>query len=183
MTLVGVLGADNALYSGEFRATERLFALLEQVAGRAGRRDVPGEVLVQTDFPQHPLYTALAAHDFDRFAASLLAERESLALPPFAHLALLLAESRSSEPMQAFLAAASQRGKELAASAEDACEVYSPAPAALPRRAGLERAQVLVQSRDRGALQAFLPRWRAELERLAERRVRWTLDVDPLGFG
>jgi primosomal protein N' (replication factor Y) (superfamily II helicase) len=182
LTLVGVLGADNALYSGEFRATERLFALLEQVAGRAGRRELPGEVLVQTDFPQHPLYVALAAHDFDRFAASLLAERESLGLPPFAHLALLLAEARSPEPLQAFLAAASQRGRELAAAA-GACEVYSPTPAALPRRAGLERAQVLVQSRDRGALQAFLPRWRAELERLAERKVRWTLDVDPLGFG
>ena len=182
LTLVGVLGADNALYSGEFRATERLFALLEQVAGRAGRRDLPGEVLVQTDFPQHPLYVALAAHDFDRFAATLLAEREALALPPFAHLALLLAEARSPEPVQAFLAAASERGRELAAAA-GACEVYSPTPAALPRRAGLERAQVLVQSRDRGSLQAFLPRWRAELERLAERKVRWTLDVDPLGFG
>jgi primosomal protein N' (replication factor Y) (superfamily II helicase) len=183
LTLVGVLGADNALYSGEFRATECLFALLEQVAGRAGRRDLPGEVLVQTDFPQHPLYAALAAHDFDRFAATLLAERESLALPPFAHLALLLAEARSPEPLQAFLDAASEQGRELAAVAESACEVYSPAPAALPRRAGLERAQVLVQSRDRGALQVFLPRWREALERLAERRVRWTLDVDPLGFG
>jgi primosomal protein N' (replication factor Y) (superfamily II helicase) len=182
LTLVGVLGADNALYSGEFRATERLFALLEQVAGRAGRRDLPGEVLVQTDFPQHPLYTALTGHDFDRFAATLLAEREALALPPFAHLALLLAEARSPEALQAFLGAASDRGRALAA-AQAACEVYSPVPAALPRRAGLERAQVLVQSRDRSALQAFLPRWRAELERSAERRVRWALDVDPLGFG
>ena len=183
LTLVGVLGADNALYSGEFRATERLFALLEQVAGRAGRRHLPGEVLVQTDFPQHPLYVALAAHDFDRFATTLLAERESLGLPPFAHLALLLGEARSPEALHAFLAAASDRGRKLAAAAADACEVYSPVPAALPRRAGLERAQVLVQSRDRAALQAFLPHWRAELEQLAERRVRWSLDVDPLGFG
>ncbi|HEY7945342.1 MAG TPA: primosomal protein N' [Casimicrobiaceae bacterium] len=183
LTLVGVLGADNALYSGEFRATERLFALLEQVAGRAGRRDLAGEVLVQTDFPQHPLYAALAAHDFDRFAATLLAERDSLALPPFAHLALLLAEARSSGPLQAFLGAASERGRALAAAGAHACEVYAPVPATLPRRAGLERAQVLVQSRDRGALQAFLPRWRGELERLAERKVRWSLDVDPLGFG
>ena len=183
LTLVGVLGADNALYSAEFRATERLFALLEQVAGRAGRRELPGEVLVQTDFPQHPLYAALCAHDFDRFAASLLTEREALALPPCAYLALLLAEARSAEALGAFLGAASHRGRQLAAAHAAACEVYSPVPAALPRRAGLERAQVLVQSRDRGALQAFLPRWRAELEQVAERRVRWVLDVDPLGFG
>ncbi|MGH8849888.1 MAG: primosomal protein N' [Casimicrobiaceae bacterium] len=183
LTLVGVLGADNALYSAEFRATERLFALLEQVAGRAGRRELAGEVLVQTDFPQHPLYAALAAHDFDRFASVLLAERDTLALPPFAHLALLLAEARSSEVLQAFVGAASERGRSLAATGAHACEVYPAVPAALARRAGLERAQVLVQSRDRAELQIFLPRWRGELERLAERRVRWSLDVDPLGFG
>lgn len=183
LTLVGVLGADNALYSAEFRGTERLFALLAQVAGRAGRRELPGEVLVQTDFPRHPLYEALAAHDFDRFAASLLTEREGLGLPPFGHLAVLSAEARSSKPLQVFLDAASARGRELAEPGGRGCEVYSPVPAALPRRAGMERAQVLVQSRDRSALQAFLPRWRAELERLAERRVRWTIDVDPLGFG
>src|SRR5207249_8709517 len=78
LTLVGVLGADNALYSAEFRATERLFALLEQVAGRAGRGPQPGEVLVQTDFPEHPVYAALIAHDYERFADTLLAERASL---------------------------------------------------------------------------------------------------------
>jgi primosomal protein N' (replication factor Y) len=183
LTLVGVLGADNALYSAEFRATERLFALLAQVAGRAGRRELPGEVLVQTDFPRHPLYEALAAHDFDRFAVSLLAEREDLGLPPFGHLALLSAEARSMKPLQVFLTAASARGRELAEPGPRGCEVYSPVPAALPRRAGLERGQVLVQSRDRSALQAFLPGWRVELERLAERRVRWSIDVDPLGFG
>ena len=82
MTLVGVLGADNALYSAEFRATERLFALLEQVAGRAGRGALAGEVLVQTDFPDHPLYKALVGHDYDRYAEALLAERRSLGLPP-----------------------------------------------------------------------------------------------------
>ncbi len=84
LTLVGVLGADNALYSADFRATERLFAVLEQVAGRAGRAHLPGEVLVQTDFPEHPLYAALTNHDYDSFAAALLAEREPLGLPPFA---------------------------------------------------------------------------------------------------
>src|SRR5262249_9626724 len=94
LTLVGVLGADNALYSADFRATERLFALLEQVAGRAGRGVLPGEVMVQTDFPAHSVYAALVAHDYERLAQALLRERESLALPPFAHLALLSAEAR-----------------------------------------------------------------------------------------
>jgi primosomal protein N' (replication factor Y) (superfamily II helicase) len=181
LTLVGILGADNALYSAEFRATERLFATLEQVAGRAGRGALPGEVLVQTDFPEHPVYAALAAHDYDRFAASLLAERESLGLPPFAHLALLVGEAKQASALNAFLTAAAERGRSLVAKAHS-CEIYPPVPAMLSRRAGLERAQVLAQSRDRRLLQEFLPRWRAELERIGERRARWTLDVDPLGF-
>jgi primosomal protein N' (replication factor Y) len=181
LTLVGVLGADNALYSAEFRATERLFATLEQVAGRAGRGALAGEVLVQTDFPEHPVYAALAAHDYDRFATSLLTERESLGLPPFAHLALLVGESKHASTLNAFLVAAVERGRTLAAQGRG-CEVYSPVPAMLSRRAGLERAQVLAQSRDRRLLQEFLPRWRAELEEIGERRVRWSLDVDPLGF-
>jgi len=182
LTLVGVLGADNALYSAEFRATERLFALLEQVAGRAGRGAVAGEVLVQTDFPDHPVYEALVSHDFDRFAASLLAEREALGLPPFAHLALLSAEARQVSAVNAFLAQATRRGRALAAAQAAGCEVYAPVPASLSRRAGLERAQVLVQSRDRRLLQEFLPQWRAEIEQIGARRVRWSLDVDPLAF-
>src|SRR5438477_991638 len=89
LTLVGVLGADNALYSADFRATERLAALLFQVAGRAGRAALAGEVIVQTDFPEHPLYRALATNEYEEFAASLLAERRAAGLPPFAHLALV----------------------------------------------------------------------------------------------
>ncbi len=182
LTLVGVLGADNALYSAEFRATERLFALLEQVGGRAGRGERRGEVWVQTDFPDHPLYQALVTHDYDSYARSLLAERKALSLPPLAHLALLGGEGKSSGDLMRFLGAAAERGRVLTAERSLACSVYPPVPAALPRRAGLERAQVLVQSDDRRAMQEFLPAWRAEIERLSERRVRWTLDVDPLGF-
>ena len=182
LTLVGVLGADNALYSADFRATERLFALLEQVSGRAGRGSDPGEVVVQTDFPEHPVFEALERHDFDSFADTLLAERETLGLPPFAHLALLSAEARQVSTVNAFLAQATLHGRALAAEQAAGCEVYSAVPAALARRAGLERAQVLAQSRDRRALQEFLPRWRAALEQQGERRVRWSLDVDPLGF-
>jgi primosomal protein N' (replication factor Y) len=182
LTLVGVLGADNALYSADFRATERLFALLEQVAGRAGRGALPGEVLVQTDFPDHPLYAALVDHDYERFAQTLLAERELLALPPFAHLALLAAEAPSRAAVDTFLGRAVEQGRALVASHALRCEVYPPVAAAIARRAGLERGQVLIQSAERSALQDFLPRWRAELERTGPRRVRWSLDVDPLGF-
>ena len=182
LTLVGILGADNALYSGEFRATERLFALLEQVAGRAGRSALPGDVLVQTDFAEHPVYAALVTHDYDRFATALLAERESLGLPPFAHLVLLGAEARRTQALDAFLTAAAKRGRAIAAARGNACEVFSPVPAALSRRAGMARAQVLAQSRDRRALQDFLPLWRRELEQIDERSVRWSLDVDPISF-
>ncbi len=182
LTLVGVLGADNALYSADFRATERLFALLEQVAGRAGRGIMAGEVVVQTDFPDHPLYLALVGHDYDRFAETLLAERERLGLPPFAHLALLSAEAPGREAVTAFLEWAVARGRALLAASELRCEVYSPVPAGLARRAGLERGQVLVQSSERSALHEFLPRWRALLETTRQRRVRWTVDVDPLEF-
>jgi primosomal protein N' (replication factor Y) len=182
LTLVGVLGADNALYSAEFRATERLFALLEQVSGRAGRGSLPGEVWVQTDFPDHPLYAALVAHDYDRFADALLDERRSLGLPPFAYLALLAAEARSRNTVSAFLAQAAEDGRALAASLGGRCEIYPPVTPGLARRAGLERAQVLVRSADRRALQEFLPQWRRGLDAIAARRVRWNLDVDPPGF-
>jgi primosomal protein N' (replication factor Y) (superfamily II helicase) len=182
LTLVAVLGADNALYSADFRATERLFALLEQVAGRAGRRALRGEVIVQTDFPDHPVYAALVAHDYERLAETLLRERELLGLPPFAHLALLSAEAPSRTSVDAFLQHAFTVGRTIVDSHALACEVYPPVAAALARKAALERGQLLVQSARRSALHEFLPRWRAEVERGASRRVRWHLDVDPLGF-
>ena len=182
LTLVGVLGADNALYSGDFRATERLAALLFQVSGRAGRADLPGEVILQTDFPTHPLARALAAHDYESFAEVLLAERRAATLPPFAHLALLVAEAPRRDAVDAFLAAASEAGRAAAHAASAAVEVFPPVPASLPRRAGLERGQVLAHAIERGAMQRFLPHWRDAVAALPGRRVRWALDVDPLGF-
>ncbi len=182
LTLVGILGADNALYSGDFRATERLAALLFQVSGRAGRADLPGEVIVQTDFPAHPLARALAAHDYESFAEALLAERRAASLPPFAYLALLVAEAPRRDAVDAFLAAASEAGRAAARATSTAVEVFPPVPASLPRRAGLERGQVLAQAIERGAMQRFLPHWRNALGALPGRRVRWALDVDPLGF-
>jgi len=182
LTLVGVLGTDNALYSADFRATERLGALLFQVSGRAGRRDLPGEVIVQTDFPNHPLAVALARHDYDSLAEALLAERRATTLPPFSHLALLVAEATRRDAVDAFLTAASDAGRRVALEQAIEVEVFAPVPAALARRAGLERAQVLAQASERRVMQRFLPHWRRAIDSLQGRRVRFALDVDPLGF-
>jgi len=182
LTLVGVVGADNALYSANFRATERLFALLMQVAGRAGRAELPGEVIVQTDFPDHPVFRALVANDFDAFARTLLDERSSANLPPFAHLALLTAEAHGRAEVEAFLASAHAAGRALARARADV-EVLAPVSALLARKAGFERGQMVVQSAVRSALTRFLPAFRAALERIPGRRVRYALDVDPLELG
>ncbi|HET9701531.1 MAG TPA: primosomal protein N' [Burkholderiales bacterium] len=176
VSLVGVLNSDAALYSTDFRASERLFAQLTQVAGRAGRGSVPGEVLVQTEFPDHPLYLALCRHDFDALTGDLLEERRVAGFPPFVHQALLRAEATGTEPVQAFL----RKARELAAGHDPAIVLFEPVPALLPRLAGMERAQLLVQSASRARLQAFLEQWRPRLAALGERRVRWCLDVDPL---
>jgi len=181
LTLVGVLGADNALYSADFRATERLAALLMQVAGRAGRAGLQGEVIVQTDFPDHPVYAALCAHDYARFAESLLAERKMAQLPPFTHVAVLAAEAHHRGDVDAFLRGAHAAGLALAGPAAQV-EIFPPVPALLARRAGFERGQVVVQSARRSELQHFLPRWRTALAELPGRRIRWVLDVDPAGF-
>jgi primosomal protein N' (replication factor Y) len=183
LTLVGVLGADNALYSADFRATERLAALLMQVAGRAGRAGLPGDVIVQTDFPDHPVFAALAAHDYPRFADVLLDERRDAQLPPFAHVALLAVEAHHRADVDWCLAAAHAAATALVADAHGDVTVFSPVPALLSRRAGFERGQIVVQCDRRAPLQRFLPAWRATLAALPGRRARWALDVDPAGFG
>ena len=183
LTLVGVLGADNALYSADFRATERLAALLMQVAGRAGRAELPGEVIVQPDFPEHPVYAALVAHDYPRFAQTLLAERSAAQLPPFTHVALLAAEAHQRSDVDAFLHGAHTVAAALASETHADVSVFSPVPALLSRRAGYERGQIVVQSSRRAALQRFLAAWREALAVAPGRRVRWALDVDPAGFG
>ncbi|MDQ6619632.1 MAG: primosomal protein N' [Pseudomonadota bacterium] len=180
LTLVGVLGADNALYSADFRATERLGALLFQVAGRAGRAQLPGEVIVSTDFAGHALFRALAAHDYDTLADALLADRRVAGMPPYSHLALLAAESVDRLEVDVFLQRASAIGRERAASLQLPVQVFAPVPATLARRAGMERAQVLAQSDERGALQRFLPSWREALLEMRASGLHWSLDVDPL---
>jgi primosomal protein N' (replication factor Y) (superfamily II helicase) len=177
LTLVGVLNADAALVSIDYRAPERLFALLEQVSGRAGRRERPGEVLIQTRYPRHPLFAALERHDFAGFAQSQLAERRAAGFPPFVFEAALRAEAPKLHTATAFL-------KEAAASVQppEAVRVFDPVPHLLTRRADLERAQLVMQSESRPALQEYLKALTENLFAAAPRQVRWHLDVDPIEF-
>lgn len=178
LTLVGVLNPDSALYSSDFRAPERLFALLMQVAGRAGRADKPGEVLIQTAFPDHPLYRALRQHDFTGWAQEQLAERQLAGFPPFLYQAILRAEDRDKEAVFNFLEQSRSTGLAL----EQPVEIYGVVPSALPRRANHFRAQILIQSSSRAALQQFLHHWQPGLAALAGKKLRWSLDVDPIEF-
>ncbi|HEX2199176.1 MAG TPA: primosomal protein N' [Burkholderiales bacterium] len=177
LTLVCVVNADTALLSTDYRAPERLFAVLEQVAGRAGRRERPGEVLVQTRYPDHPLFAALVRHDFAGFAESQLAERRAAGFPPFVFEAALRAEADKLEIALDFL-----KGVAAAVARPDEVDAYDPVPNLITRRAGLERAQLLVQSSSRPALQSYLAALTEHLFASAPRNVRWHLDVDPIEF-
>jgi primosomal protein N' (replication factor Y) len=178
LTLVGVLNPDSALYSSDFRAPEKLFAQLAQVAGRAGRADKLGEVLIQTAFTDHPLYRALQSHDFDGWAAEQLAERQMAGFPPFMYQALLRVEGKSEPEVYAYLNSARAAAVKL----QRDVEVLGVVPAALPRRANHIRAQLLVQGATRKALQQFLRAWQPELDAMATQKLRCSLDVDPLDF-
>lgn len=190
ITLVAAVNPDGALFSSDFRAPERLFALLMQAAGRAGRdaeQAARSEMWVQTWHPQHPLYAALRRHDFEAFAASQLRERQMAGLPPYAHLAMVRADARTPDAARGFLRAAA----ELAASlpGTDAVEVYPPVPLGIARVADVERMQMLVESASRAALQRFLAQWLPGLHALRqgrkaaeERILRWAVDVDPLAI-
>lgn len=196
VTLVAAINPDTALFSSDFRAPERLFALLMQAAGRAGR-DASGaaasEMWVQTHHPQHPLFAALKAHDYPGFAAQQLTERQQAGLPPFSHLALLRADARTQEAAQGFLTAlAAQAQTRLAEDASVAAALphitwYPAVPLAVQRVAGVERAQMLLESPHRTALQRVLAACQPLLHQLratpAHRAiVRWAVDVDPLAL-
>ncbi|GAB5605187.1 primosomal protein N' [Sideroxyarcus sp. TK5] len=176
LTLVGVISPDGALYSADFRASEKLFAQLTQVGGRAGRADKAGEVIVQSAFPNHPLFQALRAHDYESWAKTLLAERSLAGLPPFTFQALLSAESLQEQSVMKFLHQARESAEQIGA----AVEIYGVVPAAMPKRANQHRAQLLVQSDARKTLQAFLRSWKTELDTLPSQKVRWALDIDPI---
>lgn len=179
--LVGVLNADAMLFAHDFRAPERLFAQLMQVAGRAGRHTANGEVIIQTGYPEQPVYQALKRHDYAGFARYMLQEREATGLPPYAHQALLTAEAGALQQALAFLQRARDVADQAGLPALDAVTRYDPVPLRVVRVAHVERAQLLVESTHRPALQAFLTAWSAWLPQIAgEMRVRWQLEVDPL---
>lgn len=177
VTLVGILDIDHGLYGSDFRASERMAQLLIQVAGRAGRADKPGTVLVQTRHPHHPLLQRLLRQGYGAFAADALAERANAALPPFSFQAMVRADSREERLAFDFLRSAREH---CIALAPDPVEVWGPAPASMERRAGRFRAQLLLQSPQRAPLHALLGRLLPQLRaRSSSRRVRWSVDVDP----
>ena len=178
LTLVGVIGADASLHAADFRAPERLFQQLMQVGGRAGRAALAGEVLIQTEYPAHPLYQQLARHDFDAFARMALQERRAAGFPPFTHQAMLRADAPALEDAVEFL----RHARRLAEGcAPEGLRLFDPVPMRLTRLARRERAQLLVEADRRAPLQAFLAVWVDLLRRQrTARELRWQLDVDPL---
>jgi primosomal protein N' (replication factor Y) len=178
LALVCVLNADAMLYSADFRASEKLYALLTQVAGRAGRGESQGEVPIQTEFPEHPIYSALQSQALDVYAHALLTERRSAGFPPYVRQALLRAEAAEVDTALQFLAHA----KEIARVLSDEVELYDPVPAPMVRLAGRERAHLLVQSASRAKLHAFLSAWRDLLAADKASVARWALDIDPIAL-
>ncbi len=180
LTLVVVVGVDEGLYSVDFRAPERLGQLIVQVAGRAGRADKAGAVILQTYHPEHPLLEVLLRGGYRALADTLLAERRLSQLPPFSQLALLRAEAHDLADVQVFLRAAAT----LVGDAGSNVSVHGPVPAPMPRKAGVHRAQVLLEAAERSSLQKLLPGWLQQLRSLPEaRKVRWSIDVDPMEMG
>ena len=180
LTLVVVAGVDEGLHSVDFRAAERLGQLIVQVAGRAGRADRAGAVILQTHQPDHPLLRDLIEGGYPALARTLMGERRAALLPPFAHFALLRAEAKSIVEANAFLSQAVSA----AADTPSRVAAHGPLPAPMPRRAGFQRSQVLIEAEERSAMQAFLPVWLEAVRSLpGARRVRWSIDVDPVEMG
>ncbi len=178
VTLVGILDTDQGLFSADFRAGERMAQLIIQVAGRAGRADRPGQVLIQTHHPEHPLLRLLVERGYDDFARAALMEREAASLPPFSSVALLRAEAAGREAPERFLNAAREQA---AVRGGGEVALWGPVPAPMERRQGRYRAQLMLVAQERLALQRLLDGWVPCLDQIkSARSVRWSLDVDPV---
>ena len=196
ITLVAAVQPDGALFSSDFRAPERLFALLMQAAGRAGRdaaymaaQGTPCEMWVQTFHPQHAVYEALRKHDYEAFAAQQLQEREEAAMPPFSYQALVRADARTQEVAQGFLSAATAaaHAAQLPGLPDGTVILFPPVPLSIQRVANVERAQMLLESSSRATLQRFLAAWQPVLQATRSQTdqkglIRWLVDVDPLAI-
>ena len=194
ITLVAAVQPDGALFSSDFRAAERLFALLLQASGRAGRdaqyvaaQGSRSEMWLQTFHPEHALFAALRQHDYPAFAAQQLQERRDAAMPPFAFQALVRADARTQEAAQGFLQAASDAARAHALAGLEHVTLYPPVPLTIQRVANVERAQMLLESPSRPALQRFLAGWQPLLHATRSQPehksvVRWLIDVDPLAI-
>ena len=178
LTLVGIINADQGLFGADFRAAERLAQSIVQVAGRAGREDRPGEVIIQSAYPDNPFWNRLIHGGYSLVAADALAEREATHWPPFSRLALLRSAAHRQRDAHAFLEVARHHVDALGAGT---LRTLGPVDAPMARRAGRYRAQLLLQSHDRRALHSVLSRLRPALENHpSARKVRWSLDVDPI---
>jgi primosomal protein N' (replication factor Y) len=190
ITLVAAINPDGALFSSDFRAPERLFGLLMQAGGRAGRdaaRSSQSEMWVQTFHPQHPLFAALKTHDYPQFAAQQLAERQAAGMSPFGYSALVRADAKAQDIAQGFLNAALGSALDAQLEGHDRITAYPAVPMTIQRVANIERAQMLVESASRTALQRFLAAWQPvlfETRRQSEFKslIRWAIDVDPLAI-
>jgi primosomal protein N' (replication factor Y) len=192
ITLVAAINPDGALFSSDFRAPERLFGLLLQAAGRAGRdadSSSHSEMWLQTFHPKHPLFAALKRHDYPGFAAAQLKERKQAGMPPFSSQALVRAEARTQAVAQGFLTAASAAATSIrdAAHLTQNITLYPAVPMSMQRVANVERAQMLIESPSRAALQHFLTAWQTVLHSTRQQPVgrgliRWAVDVDPLAI-
>jgi len=179
LTLVAVVGIDEGLYSADFRSGEKLAQLLVQVAGRAGRADKPGEVLLQTHHPDHPLLHTLINGGYHAFADEELALRDAAALPPYAHLAVLRAEAKHVEAPTRFLGEAKRLLEEVSGGDAGTLQLHGPLPAPMPRRAGFQRMQLVISAAQRKTLHQVLASAMPAIRALPDaRKLRWSLDVD-----
>ncbi len=179
LTLVGVLDADNALYSPDYRAPEKLFSQLMQVSGRAGRSNIKGEVLIQTAFPNNPVFEGVKKHNYEIFAQTLLQEREQMGLPPFSFTAILRVESKQLKYGQQFINDAAKHAESLS----NKVIIYDPVRPSIERLKGYERFQLFIQANARKNLQNLLRQWVSYLRKYPlANRVKWSIDVDPIEF-
>jgi len=177
VTLVVIVNLDQALYSADFRALERMGQLMLQVAGRAGRGQLAGEVILQTHYPQHQALLTLLSSGYEAFAAEICKERQTACLPPFSYQALLRSDAHRKEDVRAFL----NQSKQCFPVGE--ARIYGPFPAMMERRSGRTRWYLLVQADTRSSLHQQLDDWVSQLHRLpSARKVRWAVDVDPQDY-